>query len=315
MKNSLSTLKKIDLREIWKHEAHDFTDWLFENLDLLGKEIMVDIKPVEKEASVGKFSVDILAEEESTGHKLVIENQLEETNHDHLGKIVTYASGYDAEIIVWIVKEARDEHKRAIEWLNEHTDDQTYFFLIKLEVWKIDNSKPAPKFEILVSPNEWAKTFKSSKNDIKLTEIKLKQFEFWDRYVNYVKGKYNVTLRKSRPKNNFQVSIGDARVHINLAVMTNKLISEITLISHNFEENRHLFDFLFQRKDDIASLLGEEAMWIKNRGWPVIRIQKDNKVPIQQIKRDEEEKYFDWFYMKTELLRKVIIKYLKLYDK
>ena len=102
---ALSKLKKIDLREVWKQEATDFTNWLAqdENLQLLSEEIGIDISLVQTEASVGKFSVDILAEEDNTGRKIVIENQLEATNHDHLGKIITYASGFDAEIVIWIV--------------------------------------------------------------------------------------------------------------------------------------------------------------------------------------------------------------------
>ena len=109
----LSKLEKVDLREVWKHEALDFTNWLAkpENLELLSDEIGIDITLIQTEASVGNFNVDILAEEENTGRKIVIENQLESTDHDHLGKIITYASGFDAEIIIWIVKNVRDEHK------------------------------------------------------------------------------------------------------------------------------------------------------------------------------------------------------------
>lgn len=120
----LSKLDKVDLREVWKHEALDFTNWLAkpENLELLSAEIGIDISLIQTEASVGNFNIDILAEEENTGRKIVIENQLESTDHDHLGKIITYASGFDTEIIVWIVKSVRDEHKQAIDWLNEHTE-------------------------------------------------------------------------------------------------------------------------------------------------------------------------------------------------
>src|SRR5205085_4728442 len=123
-------------------EALDFTNWLAqkENLEALGEEIGVDIKLIKTEANVGKFNVDILAEEENSERKIIIENQLEDTNHDHLGKIITYASGYDAEIIVWIVESTREEHIRAIDWLNEHTDEDIDFFLIKMEIWKISDS-------------------------------------------------------------------------------------------------------------------------------------------------------------------------------
>ena len=116
---------------MWKNESSDFTAWLSrkENLDLLGEEIGIDISLIKTEVNVGRYNVDILAEEENTGRKIIIENQLENTNHDHVGKIITYAAGYDAEIIIWIVKDARDEHKQAIDWLNRHTDQNVNFFI------------------------------------------------------------------------------------------------------------------------------------------------------------------------------------------
>jgi hypothetical protein len=131
-KKPLAKLQQVDLRDVWGHEAQGFTNWLAqeENLALLSESIGVSIKPLETEANVGPFKVDILAEEEGAGRKIIIENQLEATNHDHLGKIITYASGYDAEVIVWIVREVREEHKRAVEWLNGHTEEKIAFFLI-----------------------------------------------------------------------------------------------------------------------------------------------------------------------------------------
>ena len=119
--------------KVWPHEANDFTTWLAEkdNLSLLGEAVGIELEPVETESSVGGFSLDILAKEADTGRNVVIENQLEETNHDHLGKIITYASGKDAAIIVWVVKRARPEHRKAIEWLNQHIDQALPSFLLK----------------------------------------------------------------------------------------------------------------------------------------------------------------------------------------
>jgi len=129
---NLSRLKKVDLREAWKHEAYDFTDWLAkeDNIELLGDEIGIEISVLETEASVGRFSVDILAEESNKGNDIIIENQLEKTNHDHLGKIITYAAGVEADIVIWIVKESQEEHQKAIQWLNEGTNNDISFFLV-----------------------------------------------------------------------------------------------------------------------------------------------------------------------------------------
>ena len=138
----LSKIKRVDLRKVWKNEALDFTTWLAEseNLELLSEEIEIEISLIQTEASVGKFKVDILAEENNTGRKIVIENQLDSTDHDQLGEIITYASGFDAEIVIWIVQNVRDEHKQAIDWLNEHTDQKVNIFAIQMEVWQIAES-------------------------------------------------------------------------------------------------------------------------------------------------------------------------------
>lgn len=136
----LGKLEKVkDLRSVWQNEASNFTKWLAEeeNLNTLGDEIGIEIELISTEAKTGSFSADILAVEANTDNKIIIENQLEQTDHDHLGKIITYASGHDAKTIIWIVKEAREEHRQAIDWLNEHTDEEINIFLCKIELWKI----------------------------------------------------------------------------------------------------------------------------------------------------------------------------------
>ena len=132
----LGKLKEIkDLRKVWAHEALDFTPWLAEeeNLSELADAVGLEITLDETESSVGDFSVDIFAKETGTDRKIIIENQLEDTNHDHLGKLITYASGKDAEIIIWVVKRAREEHRSAVEWLNNHTDENIGFFLVEIK--------------------------------------------------------------------------------------------------------------------------------------------------------------------------------------
>ncbi len=160
---SLKKLEEIkDLRTIWANEASDFTPWLSEedNIALLSDAIGIDITVDETESSVGDFNVDISASETGTDRKIIIENQLEDTNHDHLGKLITYASGKDADIVIWIVKYAREEHRAAIEWLNNHTDDKIGFFLCEIKLYRIGNSEPAVKFEVIEQPNNWTKTVK-----------------------------------------------------------------------------------------------------------------------------------------------------------
>ncbi len=312
MQKNLSKLNKVELRDVWGHEAIDFTNWLAEqeNLDALGEEIGIDIKLIKTEANVGKFSVDILAEEEASGRKIIIENQLEDTNHDHLGKIITYASGYDAEIIIWIARDVRDEHQKAIDWLNEHTDENIGFFLIKIELWQIEGSSPAPKFEIMVSPNEWAKAIKTSPTNGELTNTKLQQLEFWNRFKSYVrKNDTRIRLQTPRPQHWYDVSMGSSDGHVALTVNSREnLISCGVYIN----KNKDLFNFLRKQKDEIEKELGETAEFWEARVASGAWIHKE---VIDIFDQNEAEKYFAWLYEKTVLFQKVFGKYFKEFKK
>lgn len=131
----LGKVESVPVRDVWPHEALDFTKWLAkeESLSMLGEACGLDLELVDTESAVGNFSVDIFAQESGTDRKVVIENQLEDTNHDHLGKIITYAAGKNADAVIWVVAHARDEHRQAVEWLNAHTDDGCSFFLVEIE--------------------------------------------------------------------------------------------------------------------------------------------------------------------------------------
>ena len=307
MKRDLAKLKRIELRDVWDHEALGFTRWLAEddNLALLSEEIGVEIKLVQTEANVGRFNVDILAEESNSGRKIIIENQLEDTNHDHLGKIITYASGYDAEIIIWIVKDYREEHQKAIDWLNEHTDENISFFLIKVELWQIQDSNPAPKFEIVVSPNEWAKTIKTGATNSGITNTKLQQLDFWTKFKGYVHERdTQLKLQTPRPQHWYDVSMGSSEAHVTLTVNTreNTLGCEI-YISHN----KDLFGYLKDNSVKIESELGEQAEWVDATVASRIKIKKNVSGVFDP---EEASSGFDWLYSKTILFQKILGKYI-----
>jgi len=311
MKKDLAKLQKIDLRDVWGIEP-DFTNWLAqkENLDLLSEEIGVDIKLTKIEANVGNFKVDILAEEESSGRKIIIENQLEDTNHDHLGKIITYASGYDAEIIIWVVRNVREEHQRAVEWLNEHTDEKTGYFLIKVELWQIEGSKPAPKFDVLVSPNEWAKAIKASPAGGELSNTKLQQLDFWTKFKGLVRAKdTRIRLQTPRPQHWYDVSMGSAEAHVALTINSreNLLGCEIYI-----SRNKELFNFLQEHKDEIEKEIGEQAEWVDAAVASRIKIKKEISDLFSQ---NEAENYFAWLYEKTMLFQKVFGRYFREFQK
>lgn len=290
---ALSKLKKVELREEWKHEASDFTNWLAqdENLQLLSDEIGIDISLVQTEASVGKFSVDILAEEENTGRKIVVENQLETTNHDHLGKIITYASGFDAEIVIWIVKEVRDEHKQAVDWLNEHTDDKINIFAIRMELWQIGDSPYAPKFQVISKPNDWAKAIKKSTTRSELSDRRLMQLEFWNQFKEFAVSKQSSLrlLRKSYPQYWYDISIGNSKSYLTLIVDTD---NEQLRCELYIPDSKALFKALRNNKEAIEGKLAHDLEWMELEGKKASRVKTVLNIDVGNS--ENWEKCFQW---------------------
>ena len=194
MKTQLSTLENVDIRNIWENETTDFTPWLAQsdNIDHIGEAIGIDLTVEEKEKPVGPYRADIFCKDEGE-NPVLIENQLESTDHKHLGQLLTYASGLDAVTIIWVASEFSDEHRATLDWLNEHTAQGINFFGIVIEVKK-GNGHHYPVFNVVSQPNNWSKSINSDgyKTYGKLTETKKKQQDFW------------VFLKKTkRKKNNF----------------------------------------------------------------------------------------------------------------
>ena len=304
----LAQLKWVELRKVWQHEASEFTKWLAkkENLSLLSDEIGIEISLIQTEASVGKFHVDILAEEENTGRKIVIENQLESTNHDHLGKLITYASGFDAEIIIWIVKDVRDEHKQAIDWLNEHTDEKANFFAIKMEVWQISDSPFAPKFQVISQPNDWAKAVKTGPIKPGLSDTKLMQLDFWTDFRRF--GQENNTklrFRKPYPQHWYDISVGNSKAHLALICDTqnNQIRCEFYI-----PDDKELYKSLEAFKIDIENELGYDLDWMLLEGRKASRIRTVTNADISKSANWEE--YFSWLINAAESFQRVFIKYV-----
>ncbi|MBI4297020.1 MAG: DUF4268 domain-containing protein [Chloroflexi bacterium] len=152
---TLGRLTHLDPRKVWESEPRDFTPWLAANLDHLQEALGIEMELVDQEVPVGEFAVDILAKQVGADHKVIIENQLEATDHGHLGQLLAYAAGLDAKVVIWVSPEFRDEHKQTLDWLNFHTPEELSFFGIELELLQIGESLPAPHFKVVVQPNEW----------------------------------------------------------------------------------------------------------------------------------------------------------------
>lgn len=306
----LARLQKVSLRDIWKHEAIDFTQWLAleENLTLLSEETGIDLVTAQTEVNVGDFHVDILAED-SNGHKVVIENQLEPTNHDHLGKIITYASGLQATTVVWIVSRARQEHEQAINWLNEHTTEDANFFLIELEVWRIGSSESAPRFSVIAKPNDWAKIARQSGSGSKITDTKLAQQAFWEELRDYgaqQKSKYIKSWQKALPQHWYNISLGSSKAKVSPTINSRLGMVGVELDIH---DNKDLFHELLARKDEIEHQIGIKLEWNekpdKKSSSIIVTKEGDFQNPIERVE------LIEWIYKTTELFVKVFASYLK----
>jgi hypothetical protein len=310
----LGKLQKIPLRDAWKHEALHFTNWLAEpeNLQLLSDEIGIDISFIQTEASVGRFSVDILAEEENSNRKVVIENQLESTDHDHLGKIITYASGFDAEIIIWIVKDVRDEHKQAIDWLNENTNEKINFFAINIELWKIGDSDLAPKFNIISKPNNWAKALKKSSSSTTVqgtvTDLKMLQLEFWTALNDYFKSNgATVNTRSPRPQHWYTLSLGSQKAHLSLTIHAKEGYCSVDVYIPNSKE---LYFELEKNKLEIESKSSFNFEWMElpNKQASRIRLKRFN---FNLHDTDNWDEHHQWLLETIESIRPIFMKYIQ----
>lgn len=257
----LGKLEEVDIRKVWPHEQYDFSKWLAteENIKELGDALNLSLTDVETEKFVGNYRCDILCKDEITGKMVLIENQLEPTNHDHLGKIITYASGLDAAVVVWIVASARDEHASAIEWLNKHTDDEISFFLMEVHAYKIGDSDPAPQFKIIEQPNDFVKIVKAVSKSSDMNESQKNRLEFWTQFNEVVDSKGKpFNKRKTTTDHWYNVAIGssDASISIDLVNKEHKI-----RVSLWINDNKDIFDALFQRKDEIETALGFGLEW------------------------------------------------------
>ena len=258
---AIGKLEEVDIRELWKHEQYDFSEWLSkkENIENLNDILGLTLVDISKETYVGSYRCDLFAKDETTGIKVIIENQLEMSNHDHLGKIITYASGLDAKVVVWIVKEAREEHRSAIEWLNNNTNSNINFFLIEIHAYKIGNSDNAPMFQVIEQPNDFIKNNKSINSNDTMNKSQSQRLEFWNQFNNVLveRGKpFNV--RKATTDHWYNVAIGTSDAHIDITLVNKDSVIGVELY---ITDNKGLFDKLYQRKDEIENDLGFKLDW------------------------------------------------------
>ena len=306
---NLGKLKEIkDLRKVWPHEALDFTPWLAEddNLALLAEAVGLEITLDETESTVGDFNVDIFATETGTNRKIIIENQLEDTNHDHLGKLITYASGKSADIIIWVVKRAREEHRAAIEWLNNHTDEDIAFFLIETKLYQIDCSDIAVKFEVIEKPNDWTKEIKRNTNKSPTLQAR---YDYWVAFNDYafknVAFAQAFNKRKASTDHWMNLSVGSSACSISLSQIRkyNHIIAEWYI-----SNDKDLYHKLYSHKDAIEKEMGMKLEWYElpekkaSRILTWLTVDFDNK--------STWPKQFDWLTDVAVKMKRTFKKYL-----
>jgi hypothetical protein len=258
-------LEWVALREVWAKEATDFNTWLFANLDILSEQIGFELSPLEREKRVGPFSVDILAED-GEGGEVIIENQLEKTDHDHLGKLLTYLSNLDAKAAIWISSDPRPEHKKAIAYLNENTPADTAFYLVRMQAVKIGDSEPAPLFTVEEGVSTEAKAFGKEKKE--MAEREKLRYEFFSELLK--KSKEKTPLFSNITPLGYQSwlweSAGKSGVNFVYSILLDRARVELSLYVPDGEVNKRRFENLRENRDEIEAAFGEALEWNYKEG-------------------------------------------------
>lgn len=298
----LGSLKRVPLREVWKNEARDFSKWLAtkDGISLLGEAVGFDIEPMETESAVGRYSVDILAKVSGTDQTVVIENQIEDSNHDHLGKLITYAAGKGASCAIWIVKKANDEHRRAIEFLNETSRSSIGYFLLEIEAWRIGESEPAPKFNVVESPNDWARSMAPDAGGTEVTQLYLK---FWTAFCSSVENEVTFRsvfkLRKPLRQNWMDFALGRSGVWLSVGVSEwHRRLKVTAVVSVNSE----YCETICAKVEKLKLAFGEEILEGSGKQMKTFSVTKDFDI------YDEKNwpNAFSWYSENLLKMRKAI---------
>jgi hypothetical protein len=253
----IGRLQRVPLREVWNNEAQDFTPWLQENLEVLNESLDIHLSNAEREQTAGTFSVDLVAEDD-TGNPVIIENQLEKSDHEHLGKLITYLTALGAKTAIWIVSDPRSEHVSAISWLNESR--AASFYLLKVEAVKIGDSPPAPLLTLIVGPSEESIEVGEVKEE--LSERYILRKRFWTGLLENAKGKTKLHANIS-PSQYSYISTGAGRYGLsyNYDIRKHSALVELYIDRGSIEENKSIFDTLFAAKQAIEADFGGPLEW------------------------------------------------------
>lgn len=305
----LVKLETISPRKIWDNEAYDFTPWLANNLQELYQVTGLDLQFEGKEVPVGPFSADILAKDNETNDFVVIENQLEKTNHDHLGKCITYASVLGAKTIIWIATEFTEEHKKAMDWLNDNTSNDLAFFGIEIEVLKVSDDKASLQLNVISKPNTVVKAANEQKQT--LTETAQKQLKFWTDFKKRMADAGSMATQTPRPQFWYDIRLGKSGILISNTYNTEKSQLGLRIYIRGSIANEML-PYLESKKEEIEKELGFGMTWNPTPE------KKDKVITLNKYfdmsDAEEYEKGLRWLVEKTKIARRVFAKYVKAYN-
>jgi len=269
----IEKIQRVKLREVWKHEALDFTTWLEENIDVLNDALDLSLANVDREQNAGDFSVDLVAED-NAGNVVIIENQLERSNHDHLGKLITYLTALEAKAAVWIVSEPRAEHTKAIAWLNESS--AASFYLVKVEAIRIGESPPAPLLTLIAGPSEEATKAGDTKKEI--AERYQIRKRFWTALLDKAKQKTKLHTSISPGQHNWLGTGAGLQSGVNLNYSVRKHDAQVEFYidadRDTGEGNKYIFHQLAQHKEEIEKEFAGPLVWEALEGKRAYRISK-----------------------------------------
>ncbi len=323
--NKLGRLEKVDLKDVWKHEAHDFTPWLAseENIALLGDTIGIDLEVEAQEKNVGPFRADILCKDTANDLWVLIENQLERTDHSHLGQLLTYAAGLSAVTIVWIARRFTEEHRAALDWLNEMTGEEIMFFGLEVELWQIGESPIAPKFNVVSSPNDWTKRVAQGARNVQsaaVTPAKEMQVEFWTAFREQVETR-GANFKPTKPLPQHWMNIAIGRSGVKLSAIASQYDSQ----SGSFDKNeirveldlhddnaKSFFAQLELMKEQIEQELGEPLIWYNPENKKSCRIYVRTSADLDD--RVQWPTYHEWLRTKLDAFQRVFRKRVKELD-
>jgi len=294
---NISRITKISIREEFPNEAHNFTPWLKENLHYIGEKLHLSFTDeVQTEVEVGKYRCDVLAHT-TDGRRVVIENQFGHADHDHFGKILTYAAGLEADVVIWIAEDFWEPHITAINWLNSKTSEETLsFFAIKVGLIKIEDSKSALDVTIVKQPDEWGRQMKTERITRERSERSIKYNEFWQHFVNYFE-----KLKNKNPSYGHYVNIPSEMPNYPFTFMfTHGKFPAIQLYLQG-DTNDKIFEKLKSHQVELESILPNlEWGFIGGKTVKVIRITREKECVFSDKDREEVMVWFSKTMQKFE---------------